>query len=801
MKPEIILLVGMQGCGKSTFAKKYCGQYPSKKFKIISQDNQGKNNHFSRFKDAIINRENIIIDRINHTQFQRNKYLNIAKENNYYCKIVTLNKKFKTCIRRVLSRKNHPSFNPTTYKEASKAMYQFVKGYEPPILEECDEIINETEFDPYCLDISSKFSNFIVIGDVHGCYDELNELLLKQDISELLQLPNTAVVFVGDLIDKGPKSKEVLNWFFNMEKKNSNYFCIRGNHEYKLQRYLRGNSVEISHGLKETIEQCNLDFNNSSYDFKYAQFLLEELDSLPFMIKIANNAYITHAGINPSKHILRQPKEYLLFARTYNPITHSFNTPGDAPWFEKYPKSKPNIYFGHQFFEQVRVKDNVFCLDGYCVYGQELRAAIVKINSKHEISSQKFVKVEANKKYYVNEGFLNTSFLNHFDELTLQGYLKKSRKEDLVLYNYTQKTMYEKNWTSATMQARGLIFDTKNNELVARPFGKFFNINENELTQLHNLPLTESFEVFEKIDGVLGIIFFYNNEWQLTTRGEFDSIQAQIGQELLKSQIDTSKLNTAYTYLCEIIHPKCEIILSSNKVKKLILIGAIETKTGSELNYPALQKIAKKSGFEIVSKINLNMSIKEIYEDKSNWSSKVEGYVIRFESGLRVKIKSDAYISLVELKNNMNVDKLVEFVSINGKINPKYFVNIPEELEKNIIRNAALIELQFSDIIKEIEEDIKKITFTINNDNNSRDKEITYQYLSSNVKLVGEIIYKDTNIELNHPNILLPWIKKQNTHILKYIKKEIKRRIGQNHKNYTSSTEKSHSTSTSNLTT
>lgn len=797
MVPQLILLVGLQGCGKTTYAKEYMKKNSTLDFILISQDVLGKKEHLFTFKDAVQNKRNIIVDRINHTQEQRDRYLFFAKKNGYSTTIINLNLEVKTCILRVLKRRDHPTFNPASYAEASKSFLRIIREYEPPVSAESDFFIDETGFDPYCLDLSNRFSNFIIIGDIHGCFDELKQLLSLKAVKEELESKNTAIVCIGDLVDKGPKSKEVLDWFFELKNNYGNCFSVRGNHEYKLQRYLRGNDIEISHGLEDTIKQCRLDLKIKDYDKKYAEFLLQELDSLPFMIKISNNSYVTHAGVHPFKHPLRQPKEFMLFARTYNPITHSFNTIGDAPWFKLYDEDKPTIYFGHQYFENFQVKKNVFSLDGYCVYGNELRGAIIKKNSHSEIYSQKLVSVKANKQYHINEGQSNFNFLKHYDDLTNKGYLKKSVKNNLVLYNYSQKTIYEKFWNTSTMQARGLVFDSTTQELIARPFGKFFNINENELSQLHNLPLKEPFEIFEKIDGVLGIIFYNNNSWQLTTRGDLNSFHAEIGQELLNKKIDTSKLNSNYTYLCEIVHPQCEVIISYKKTKDLILLGAIETKTGFEIDYDSLQKIAKKAGFSIVSRIDTYSSLEEVLKDKTNWNSTIEGYVIRFKSGLRVKIKSDAYLSLVELKNESNIYRLIDYIDKSGTIKLSVFKNVPEELEERLKKNISLIEAKYLTIKNQIESEImflieniqadEKLLSEFNNDEGRQDSLMSeYIKKDENIRIrdIATIIFSDDDKdkkrlkdELKHLKVIIPYLKKQENVVLEYIKKNIKLEI------------------------
>lgn len=742
-KPECILLVGMQGCGKTTYARDLISNSKDKEYTLISQDYSKNDAYKDELFESLNEHKNIIIDRINHTHNSRNYFLKLAKKKGYTTKIINLNLPLKKCVKRLLIRDNHPTFNPKNYKEATQVLYRFLKEYEKPQEDEADSIENPTCFDPYCLDLSDKYSKFIIIGDVHGCFDEFKALYEKEEVQQFID-NNTAIVFIGDLIDKGPKIKEILDFYFSTP----NSFCIRGNHEYKLQRYLRGNNIEISHGFDKTLEQCNLDKNSSKFNEAYAQFLLEEMDSLPFSIKIGKDNFIVHAGLHPKLNFFTQPKEYFLFARTYNPMTHSFNTPGDLPWFEYYNKNNSTIFFGHNFHSSIEISKNVFSLDGYCVYGKELRCALITTNSNTQVTDLKFVTQQAFKQYKEESKMSYKGLISQFEYLKDKGYLQKSVDGDLILYNYTQKAVYDKKWSPNIMQGRGIIFDSNNN-LIARPFGKFFNINETEFTQLHNLPKDEKFEVFEKIDGVLGIVFFYNNSWRLSTRGDLKSFQSDIGQKLLE-KLNIQCLDTQYTYLFEIVHPKSKIIIDYREDEKLYLLAGIHTQSGQELDYNELKLLSKHLNTSIVTKIESFTSLDEIVNTKDKLSLKQEGYVIKFESGLRVKLKGDEYLELVRLHQGINFNSLIRFLDLKGNIIHSKLQNIPEELQEEVMSQLQMLSNSYKKILKELEEDKKKFS-----------KKISRKELSK--------YFKEKEFELNHPTIFFKNIDNKIEDIQKYV--------------------------------
>src|SRR5918999_4601301 len=107
----------------------------------------------------------------------------------------------------------------------------------------------------------------IVVGDIHGCYDELIELLDKVKLKK-----SDRVVSVGDLITKGPKSREVLDLFITDKR----FSTVIGNHDLILRRHWHGESVELKQAQKEAHKQLKGEKD------AYMQFL----NSLPFVIDL-----------------------------------------------------------------------------------------------------------------------------------------------------------------------------------------------------------------------------------------------------------------------------------------------------------------------------------------------------------------------------------------------------------------------------------------------------------------------------------------------------------------------------------
>lgn len=254
----------------------------------------------------------------------------------------------------------------------------------------------------------------------------------------------------------------------------------------------------------------------------------------------------------------------------------------------------------------------------------------------------------------------------------------------LTIWNYTPKTQYGekynmyKLWDEITLQCRGLVTDDKGN-IVARPFKKFFNMEENQYTP------TEEFEVFEKMDGSLGILFCYEGEWILATRGSFNSDQSIKGFELLQ-KYDYSKLHKNYTYLFEIIYPENRIVCKYD-FEDLILLGVINTNTGDEINLHdeyqdvRIKNLISNVGFKIVKRFDKFTSdytfLKQAIPDNK------EGYVIKFSNGYRIKIKGEEYLRLHKIMTNVSTTSVWEIVSSGGKIED-LLEHVPDEFYKKI---------------------------------------------------------------------------------------------------------------------
>jgi len=272
--------------------------------------------------------------------------------------------------------------------------------------------------------------------------------------------------------------------------------------------------------------------------------------------------------------------------------------------------------------------------------------------------------------------------------------VQKHPEADLYIYNYTQKCQFDGAWDEYTMMCRGLITDSEGN-IVARPFKKFFNLEEGK-TDLPALP----FEIYEKYDGSLGILYWIGDEPFLATRGSFTSDQAIKGTEILRKQlVDPSRLAKNFTYLFEIIYPANRVVCDYGNEEKLIVLAVIETESGKEqelLNFEGLEIAKRYHGVNDISKL------KELAEPNK------EGFVIRFQDNTRVKVKFDEYVRLHKLVTGLSEKAIWELLK-DGRDIDELLQKVPDEFFKWVKGIANQLLDDYEKIEHLAEKEFKKI--------------------------------------------------------------------------------------------
>lgn len=244
----------------------------------------------------------------------------------------------------------------------------------------------------------------------------------------------------------------------------------------------------------------------------------------------------------------------------------------------------------------------------------------------------------------------------------------------LEQYTYTESCVYGHHWDPVTLLCRGLVVESGSGRVVAWPFPKFFNYEEhvNGGHGLVSVP-NEPFEVFDKIDGSLGIVFHYADRWHVATKGSFVSDQAQWAQRWLDRH-DTGELLPGTTYLAEITYPENRIVVGYPEHSGgLTLLGAYNA-AGEELSLSLVRVDWEALGGAVVDSYGSSWKLSSIVASAADnrhfavnnvplRGSDAEGWVVRFASGLRMKIKLADYIRLHGVVTRTNARTLWEALS------------------------------------------------------------------------------------------------------------------------------------------
>ncbi|ENH96192.1 bis(5'-nucleosyl)-tetraphosphatase PrpE [Gracilibacillus halophilus YIM-C55.5] len=238
--------------------------------------------------------------------------------------------------------------------------------------------------------------HYDIIGDIHGCYEELLQLLHKLgyywEQERFVHPNNRKPVFVGDLTDRGPQSLSVIRLVYQLVINQQNAYYVPGNHCNKLYRYFLGNNVQINHGLETTVAEYENLTQKEQTDIKEMMITLYE--QAPLYLQLSDvQAVVAHAGIQ-EKDIGKQNKKVKTFV-LYGDITGETwadGRPIRRDWAQNYDGDQWIVY-GHTPVRNPRFVRRTVNIDTGCVFGNALTAFRLPEETTVSVPSQQpFVK-------------------------------------------------------------------------------------------------------------------------------------------------------------------------------------------------------------------------------------------------------------------------------------------------------------------------------------------------------------------------------------------------------------------------
>ncbi|HEU5400167.1 MAG TPA: polynucleotide kinase-phosphatase [Terriglobales bacterium] len=408
---SLILLVGPSGCGKSTFARKHF-----KPTEVLSSDYcrglvSNNENDQSATKEAFevlhfILRKRLaaghltVIDATNVQPESRKPLLEIAREYHVMPIAIVFDIPEKICREHNRARPDR-DFGPHVIRNQAQQMRRSMRGLEREgfrgvhVLqspEQADGV--EIERQKMWTDRREERGRFDVIGDIHGCFDELQELLAKLGYTVELSGDEFRVahpegrkpIFLGDLVDRGPRITDVLRLVMGMVGENT-AICVPGNHDIKLLRKLRGKEVKMTHGIVETMAQIEAqppEFRKQVADF------LDELVS--HYVLDDGKLVVAHAGMKEEMQGRGSGavRAFALFGETTGE-TDEFGLPVRYNWAADY-RGRAMVVYGHTPVAEPQWLNRTINIDTGCVFGGKLSAL--------RYPEKELVSVAAQKTYY-----------------------------------------------------------------------------------------------------------------------------------------------------------------------------------------------------------------------------------------------------------------------------------------------------------------------------------------------------------------------------------------------------------------
>jgi protein phosphatase len=391
----LVVLIGATGSGKSTFAARWF-----KPTEIISsdyaralvadeEDDQSVSADAFDLVRAIAekrlkNRKLTVIDATNVRAPERKQWIELARRWHALPVAIVLDPGLDVCVQRNKGRPDR-NFGPGVPQRMISEIRKGLRGLQREGFRQVWKLSSVEEAEaasierrPLWTDKREDAGPFDVIGDVHGCADELERLIAElgyevswegdgDRVARITAPHGRKLVFVGDLVDRGPRTPDVIR--IAMAATEAGGYVVQGNHDNKLQRWLDGKNVKIGHGLQQSIDQISAEsdaFRTRAKAFLYELRSHYWLDS--------GKLAIAHAGLKEEMIGRGSPavRAFALYGETSGELDE-YGLPVRADWGADY-RGKATVVYGHVAASEAEWVNNTICIDTGCVFGGKLTA-------------------------------------------------------------------------------------------------------------------------------------------------------------------------------------------------------------------------------------------------------------------------------------------------------------------------------------------------------------------------------------------------------------------------------------------
>ena len=502
------------------------------------------------------------------------------------------------------------------------------------------------------IDIAPEYKKCLVIGDIHGCYDALMSLIGKDGIRD-----DTFYVFVGDYLDRGLQNKEVLVWLLE-NYHHKNVLLLEGNHERHLRQWSEGRTWEIasSEFLENTMLQLEAD---GGLDLKQVRQVVRKLGQMAYFNFGTMTYFVSHGGIStlPENLMLLSTAQLIKGVGGYKDVDSVAET-----WLKTTPASCISMA-GHRNVQDYDffVNDRYVCLEGKVEFGGHLRAV--------ELGRDDTIKTIAIKNnVFSSTGRERTTPVANVENSQVATIAQLRGNRDVVekvfgyvsSFSFTREVFARASWSSINIKARGLFVNNTTDEVIARSYEKFFNVNERIDTKIDSLVKNSVYPLtcWEKYNGFLGLLgydaqtddlFFASKNSPVSDHAHWfkQIFQRNHADKLANIKEHLKSNNTCWVF--EVIDPINDPHIIKYDHQEAILLDEFKRTTAlARSSYTDLMALA----------IKFNLAIKQEYTEtidtpqgllefltRSSYSDEdfVEGCVLEDAAGKMFKLKFPYY--------------------------------------------------------------------------------------------------------------------------------------------------------------
>lgn len=642
---------------------------------------------FERLEEKMTRGELVVIDATHKTTEDVNRYRQLCEKYRYRCTVCDFSDMpLDVVLNRNSGRPFHQRLSQALIESYVEIMpHQKLASWVTVV--KPNELRDVLTYRPEDYNAWKKVHH---IGDLQGCYQPLADYFAQH--GSPTDNPDELYIFVGDLVDRGIQNAEVMKLMLSIYTLD-NVKILEGNHEIHLQNWAEGSQIRSEIFRNET--QPELEAADISK--KSVKSLYRRLRQMIFYVHNDVKVLVTHGGLcGPPGSLMNIATTQLIKG------VGEHHVDIDTEWNENIGNTPMWQVHGHRNHQKHPIQVGYSLnLEGKIEFFGHLRVAVL------EGVSWKFIEIES--KICKELPHRNESAL--LRQLRTNKYVVEKEFGDVSSFNFSRDAFHSKKWNETTIKARGIFINTKNNEIVARSYDKFFNVGEMPNTTWEELEKNLVFPVklYRKENGFLGITGWDKmNDCKIiasksSLTGDFAGWFSDILLERLGNKADAffqllndEKLSAVF----EVIDPENDPHMVEYFERDVILLDLVyRSEQFDKVSFEQLTEIATTFGLSCKKLMWYCKDITELKEilELGDALYKIEGLLLEDVNGFMTKVKFKWYSHWKQMRN------VKEGIAKGWKTKPQYSelseVQYMESIPLDLLNRMSIIDVRNSFIV------------------------------------------------------------------------------------------------------